>query len=192
DGGTTMPKDDKSASRPVPPAPRSQLIVTTRPGADVAPLVARMRSLGDFRLRPLFGDRLPSREQVDRLQRLGRHAPDLTRFYEIIAREEDFERIIAEVRAMPMVESIYRKVAADAPYLPSAVTTYSCDETACCRCCWTAPQTRDYSGRQRYLDVAPGGIGARQAWTTGAQGQGVEIVDVEREWLATHEDLANY
>jgi len=187
-----MPKDDKSASRPVPPAPRSQLIVTTKPGADVAPLVERMRSLGGFTLRPLFGDRLPSREQVERLERLGRTAPDLTRFYEIVAREEDFERIIAEVRAMPMIDSVYRKAAADAPYLPSAVTTYSCDETACRRCCWTPAQTGDYSARQRYLDVAPGGIGAHQAWAAGALGQGVEIVDVEREWLSTHEDLANY
>jgi Subtilase family len=184
-----MPKDD---ARPVPPAPRSQLIVITKPEASIAPLVERIRSMHGVTLRPLFGERTLSREQTRRLRDMNRNPPDLTRFYEVVAREEDFERIISAVRTLDIVESVYRKAAADAPYLPSAVTAYSCDETACCRCCWTPPQTGDFSNRQRYLDVAPGGIGARQAWAGGARGQGVEIVDVEREWLANHEDLANY
>ena len=187
-----MPKEGDGASRSVPPAPRSQLIVITKPGADIAPLVERMRSMRGVTLRPLFGDPDRLNAQAARLRDLGRNAPDLTRFYEVIAREADFEHIIAAVRAMPMVDSVYRKTAADAPYLPSAVTAYSCDETACCRCCWTPRQTGDFSRRQRYLDVAPGGIGARQAWAAGVFGDGVEIVDIEREWLADHEDLAHY
>jgi hypothetical protein len=187
-----MPTDDKSTSRSVPPAPRSQLIVTTKPGADVAPLVERMRSLRDVVLRPLFGERERLMQQAEMLRRRGGNPPDLTRFYEIVAREEDFDRIIAEVRALPIVDSVYRKAAADAPYLPSAVTEYSCDETACCPCHWAPPRTPDLSARQRYLDLAPGGVGARQAFAAGVQGQGVEIVDVEREWLANHEDLAGY
>ena len=187
-----MPTDDKRPSRSVPPAPRSQLIVTTKPGADIAPLVERMRLLRDVTFRPLFGEPGRLKEQADRLRERGGNPPDLTRFYEIVAREEDFDRIIAEVRTHPVVASVYRKPAADAPYLPSAVTEYSCDETACAPCCWAPALTPDFSARQRHLDLAPGGVGARQAFAAGVRGQGVVIVDVEREWLTNHEDLAGY
>jgi hypothetical protein len=184
-----MPTDDKSTPRPSPPEPRSELIVTTKRGADVAPLFEKVRSLRGATLRPLFGEREKLARQADALREHGVEAPDLTRFYEIVAREEDYDRIIAEVRALGIVDSIYRKAAADAPYLPSGVTTYSCDETACCLCCWAPTETPDFSARQRYLEAGPGGIGARHAWGLGAEGQGVEIVDVERAWLFDHEDI---
>ena len=44
--------------------------------------------------------------------------------------------------------------------------------------------------RQNYLDVAPGGVDARYAWTQpGGKGAGVNIIDVEGDWQLQHEDL---
>ena len=43
---------------------------------------------------------------------------------------------------------------------------------------------------QTYLNVAPGGIDARYAWTfPGGDGQGQRLVDIERGWTFNHEDL---
>jgi hypothetical protein len=183
-----MPNDHT----PLPPeALRSELIVTTKPGVgQFARLQAEVASAGGT-LKPLFGDREQLLERAEVLRRQGVDAPDLTRFYEITAREEDYERIIVAVRELEFVASVYRKAAADAPYLaPVSTAPYSCAETACRPCCW-APKgkTADFSGRQRYLDPAPGGIDARHAWARGAEGTGIRIVDIEREWRFSHEDL---
>jgi hypothetical protein len=44
---------------------------------------------------------------------------------------------------------------------------------------------------QDYLDVAPGGIDARYAWTVpGGDGAGQTIIDIEQGWTLNHEDLA--
>ncbi|MBK9735343.1 MAG: S8 family serine peptidase [Saprospiraceae bacterium] len=46
------------------------------------------------------------------------------------------------------------------------------------------------STNQGYLDVAPGGIDARYAWTfVGGDGAGIQLVDIERGWTFNHEDL---
>ncbi|MBF6052823.1 S8 family serine peptidase [Streptomyces eurocidicus] len=52
------------------------------------------------------------------------------------------------------------------------------------------PVTPDFTARQGYLDVAPGGIDARYAWTLpGGRGAGVRVIDCEWGWRFTHEDL---
>jgi hypothetical protein len=52
------------------------------------------------------------------------------------------------------------------------------------------PATPDFTGRQGYLDAAPGGIDARWAWTQpGGRGNNVNIIDVEGAWRFSHEDL---
>jgi len=46
------------------------------------------------------------------------------------------------------------------------------------------------SGRQGYLDPAPGGIDARYAWRVpGGTGRGVTVVDLEQGFNLDHEDL---
>jgi serine protease len=51
--------------------------------------------------------------------------------------------------------------------------------------------TPDFTGNQGYLDVAPGGIDARFAFTIpGGNGSGVKIYDIEYSWHQTHEDLS--
>ncbi|WP_222440866.1 S8 family peptidase [Siccirubricoccus deserti] len=52
------------------------------------------------------------------------------------------------------------------------------------------PASPDFTGRQGYLDAAPGGVDARWAWTQpGGRGDNVNIIDVEGAWRFTHEDL---
>jgi len=52
------------------------------------------------------------------------------------------------------------------------------------------PATADFTPRQGYLGVAPGGIDARYAWTVpGGRGAGVRVIDCEWGWRFTHEDL---
>jgi hypothetical protein len=53
-----------------------------------------------------------------------------------------------------------------------------------------SPTTPFYESRQGYLDVAPGGIDARYAWTVaGGRGANVRVVDVEGGWNTAHEDM---
>ena len=43
---------------------------------------------------------------------------------------------------------------------------------------------------QRYLELAPGGVDARFAWTIpGGKGNGVNMIDIEGAWNFSHEDL---
>ncbi len=50
-----------------------------------------------------------------------------------------------------------------------------------------------YEEQQGYLDVAPGGIDARYAWTVpGGRGTGVKVVDVEGAWNDRHEDMPSF
>lgn len=50
--------------------------------------------------------------------------------------------------------------------------------------------TPDITSQQGYLNVAPGGIDARYAWTqSGGRGSGVRVIDVEYDWVTDHEDF---
>jgi hypothetical protein len=50
--------------------------------------------------------------------------------------------------------------------------------------------SRNFEPSQGYLDSAPNGIGAIQAWASdGAKGAGVTVCDIEGNWNRSHEDL---
>jgi Subtilase family len=185
-----MPTDDKGTSEPRRAPVRSQLIVTLKSGTtDFSPVERTVKSLGAT-LTPLFGNREALNRRAAALHERRADAPDLSRFYQVTAREEDYDRISRELRALDIVSSVYRKPAADAPYFaPAPAVEYSCEETACCTCGWAPEETPDFSARQRYFGAAPGGVDARYAWQRGAKGQGVEIVDIEREWRFDHQDI---
>lgn len=54
-----------------------------------------------------------------------------------------------------------------------------------------ANTTPDYEPSESYIEVAPGGVDARAAWTLpGGRGQNIQITDVEFGWQLTHEDLS--
>jgi subtilisin family serine protease len=55
----------------------------------------------------------------------------------------------------------------------------------------TPTTTPNFESGQTYLDPATDGVDARAAWTLpGGSGNGVRIIDVERGWQLTHEDLS--
>ncbi len=52
------------------------------------------------------------------------------------------------------------------------------------------PATIDFIAQQGYLDVGPGGVDARAAWTvSGGRGDKVQVIDIEGAWNFSHEDL---
>ncbi|MBY0335222.1 MAG: S8 family serine peptidase [Acetobacteraceae bacterium] len=83
---------------------------------------------------------------------------------------ERLRRLQAQFAEQPAVEAA---VLLPAPELPGGTLT-----------------TLDLSPRQGYLDAAPNGIGARQAWPRpGGTGTGVRVIDIEGDWLGAHESL---
>jgi len=155
--------------------------VTARPGVDRAGIAAVVASLGGT-LSPLFVAAPRSPETAKRGRASGR-VPQLDEFLVVTAAESRFPEIRARLLKHGDVTGAYVKPPADAP-------AYSCAETWCTPLAWAPASTPDLSTEQRYLDAAPDGIDARYAWTRrGGKGDGVEIVDVEREWRFTHEDL---
>ncbi|MDZ4676757.1 MAG: S8 family serine peptidase [Oligoflexia bacterium] len=50
--------------------------------------------------------------------------------------------------------------------------------------------TPDFQDRQNYLESAPQGVNAKYGWATpGGTGKGIKIIDIERGWIANHEDF---
>jgi serine protease len=102
--------------------------------------------------------------------RSGKSLPDLNLWVELTLQSGmDAAAFLEELKRLPNVE-----IAEPAP-LPQPLPA----------------TTPDFSGSQGYLDAAPGGIEARFSFTIqGGNGSGVNIYDVEYNWLQTHEDLS--
>ena len=102
--------------------------------------------------------------------RLGTPSPDLNLWVEMTLQfGTDAAAFLAEMKRMPNIE-----IATSAP-LPQPPP-------------WIPP---DFTRKQGYLDLAPGGIEARFSWTIpGGNGHGVTIYNVEYNWLQTHDDLS--
>lgn len=110
-------------------------------------------------------------------------AEEMRRYFVATAAPEDADAVVHEVASIPHVETAYAKPQAQNPLAPGAGPAAS-EAAASAR---TIP---DFSGRQGYLDPAPGGVDARFAWQfKGGDGAGVNIVDVEGGWQLSHVDL---
>ncbi|MEV4512299.1 S8 family peptidase [Dactylosporangium sp. NPDC049525] len=169
-------------------------------GSDLGPL-ATVAAAPDVVIRPLFG---ASEERV-RALRAPAGSPDsgqpsgatnelidrMSRFYHVDAPDDRLDELAAQLRESPAVEAAYVKPPADLAVLVSDVSAAPALLNAMAPTGPDAPPvTPDFSGRQGYLDAAPGGIDARWAWTQpGGRGAGVRIVDCEWGWRFTHEDL---
>jgi subtilisin family serine protease len=159
--------------------PGSELIIVARRGPQ-ARLLKDLAGAAGADVRPLFGD-LPQRLQRHPGAR-GQNLPDLSRYYTVDAPVERFTAIAAALRRLPSVETVYIKPPVDLPWH----TAIPCPPLAAV----PPAVTPDFTSRQRYLNAAPGGINARFAWTIpGGRGYKVWIIDVERAWNFTHEDL---
>jgi hypothetical protein len=149
-------------------------------GADVASL-HRVVDGAQAAMRPLFGvseDRVLHAAAT--LAAAGACVPHLAHYYRVHADDAQLDALAHDLRQLPHVRSAYVKPAAE----PAGLNDMQPKAAP-------APATTpDLSARQGYLDVAPGGVDARYAWTqAGGRGTGVRIIDVEGGWNFAHEDL---
>ena len=174
-------------------APRELVVVTTQPPEKPAvalgtlpyptlPLAEVVQQKGG-RLRPLFGinpQRMRSRMLASPMA--SADVPyKLEHFYRVEADDSKLEGLAFELRQHPSVETAFVKPSAE----PAALLN-----TMLPRAAEPPTETPDFSGRQLYLESAPGGVDARYAWTVaGGSGDGVSIIDIEGEWRFSHEDL---
>jgi serine protease len=107
--------------------------------------------------------------------RAGRELADLGLYFRVPVpsgtTQAEVESLVSALNAMASVEIAY----AQTPAVPPVDIP---------------PITPNFEPSQDYLEAAPLGIDAYNAWTfPGGRGQGVRIVDVEGAWNTAHEDL---
>jgi len=116
-------------------------------------------------------------------------AAELRRFYHVEAPDDKLEALAEKLRTSPSVAAAYVKPPAE-PAVASPLAGTAELNTMQPQPASPPVQSPDFTTRQGYLDVAPGGIDARFAWTLpGGRGRGVNIIDCEWNWRTTHEDL---
>ncbi|MDJ0944484.1 MAG: S8 family peptidase [Kiloniellales bacterium] len=132
-------------------------------------------AIGEFRLLPVFSD-----EVRERLPELQKRASELDPTYEteplstFFYVEAEQANDLEIVRKVFNTSSVVRSADIEIPG-PDPVVNAADDPR---------------SPQQTYLDLAPGGIDARYAWTfTGGDGAGQTVVDIEQGWTLDHEDL---
>lgn len=117
-------------------------------------------------------------EQIDMLRsraaiRNANALPDMNLYFRVQLDPEmpDDEKLaaVAAINALDVVEIAYF---APIPFLPSANAT------------------PNWELSENYLDPAPTGIDARAGWQhPGGHGEGVKVIDIEGNWVESHEDL---
>ena len=116
-------------------------------------------------------------------------APTLDGFFRADVPDKEMEGLRDTLEALPQVAAAYIKEPAE---LASDLDVLELDEklNTMRPSGDVAAATPDFTPRQTYLDVAPGGIDAKYAWTLpGGRGNGIKIIDCEWGWRFTHEDL---
>lgn len=198
----------KNHEQPGPMSPgdfprRRELIVVAKPDAQLRATPQGVRSLSGadvgslsdvlnkegLTLKPLFGSEDDVQAAARALVPSADNVPDLSVYYHVDAPDERLDALAEELRRHSTVEAAYVKPPAE-PAVAGVMEMQGLndmrpsDEDA-------PAVTPDFTGNQGYLEVAPGGIDARYAWTVaGGGGAGVNIIDCEWAWNMTHEDLA--
>jgi hypothetical protein len=136
-------------------------------------------------VRPRFTE---SRATLNRLRdegmkRSGKQLPDLSLYYQIslppTADAKDAVAMLNELNKLDIVEIAY---AAPKPSLATAPSGTA--EAA------QATTTPEFESGQYYLRPAPTGLDAYYAWGfPGGKGDNIKVVDIEGNWIQTHEDL---
>lgn len=132
-------------------------------------------------LRPLFGPEDRVRRAAELLLPTALSpVPDLSVYYRVDAPDAQLDELAEELAGVGGIEGAYVKPAVELPVMGVEAPVATEAPTV----------TPDFSGRQGYLDAAPGGVDARYAWTwPGGGGGGVRIIDCEHNWHFDHEDL---
>jgi len=160
-------------------------VASTR-GVSTKSLNALLKAAG-AEMTPIFGSEprvAASRAAIHAAQTAS--LPELSGYYSVSVAPDKMEKLAADLLKDPTVEAAYVKPPCSPPVWLDENEDGPPD---------SAPDgeeapTASFIARQLYLEVAPGGIDARYAWTrTGGKGQGVRVIDVEGAWRFTHEDL---
>ena len=141
-----------------------------------------LAAYGNPEVRPLFTLSVAVLEQLAREARdhSGGTAPDAASWYRVVPRAADASRLLAELNALPEVDTAYAAPTPAPP--PGRLAPLSAGGIALV--------TADFTPLQGYLGQAPQGIEATYARTQpGGAGQGVTVVDLEYDWNFAHEDL---
>lgn len=179
--------------RKIKKAPRELVVVTGEtqqfrpdklsldaPGAPALESIAELVRRKGSKLKPLFGIS-PERLRMKSFPAAPVMSRALTRFYRVEAPDERLEEIATSLREHEAVETAFIKPSVEPAVLLNAMAPSVAEPPML---------TPDFTGRQGYLDQAPGGVDAKFAWTlAGGSGDGVSIVDIEGEWRFSHEDL---
>lgn len=122
-------------------------------------------------------DKLDEMRQIG-MERSGIQLPDLSLYHRIdldqsMTDSEKLEKINA-LNASDLVETAYF------PPIPDIATISNTD----------AVETPPYQTGQYYLEPAPTGVNAYYAWgVPGGRGENIKVIDIEGNWIQTHEDL---
>jgi len=161
---------------------------TSAKGTDIGEL-NQLASAPDITMTPLFGTDL----QRLLASALGGEvtteiAERMSRCYHVEAPENRLEDLAEQLRQMHAVEAAYVKPQHELARIEMKQTEALNDMAPIDQ--EPATSTPDFTSRQGYLEVAPGGVDARYAWTqAGGRGAGVQVIDCEWGWRFTHEDL---
>lgn len=153
--------------------------VASLAGADTSQLSAVLTA-EEITLEPVFG---PDEETI---RARGAAAPaagtaGLAEFYRVRAGDDRLDALAERLAAAEHVSAAYVKPAAE----PASVEAPPRPEVL-----QPPAATPDFTPLQGYLGPAPGGVDAQWAATqAGGRGATIRIIDVEGEWLFTHEDL---
>jgi len=159
--------------------------VASESGANIKSLSAALKAAGAVML-PIFGSEArvaASRDAIAAAE--GAELTPLSNYYSVAVAPEKMEKLAEDLMNDPNVQAAYVKPPASPPIWRDTSESFPD----------AAPDgelapTPSFIARQLYLEVAPGGIDARYAWTRGGgRGQGVRVIDVEGAWRFGHEDL---
>lgn len=145
-------------------------------GADMAALKEVLSTFGHPLVERLFTRHEEEIDQdlLEASHRSGKKLADLNGYYEMNVSADEVDHFIRSLNELEIVQLAYPTPLPAPP--PGDVPT----------------ETPDFESSQRYLDPAPEGIDAREAWThIGGRGEELTIIDIEYDWLDTHEDLEN-
>jgi Subtilase family len=153
-------------------------------GASTKSLNAMLNAVGATMV-PIFGSEprvAASRAAVAAAEAAS--LPALTGYYSVRVAPDKMAKLATALMNDPNVLAAYVK--------PAAVPAIWLDDKQGVDAAPDGEQapTASFIARQLYLEVAPGGIDARYAWTRGGgKGLGVRVIDIEGAWRFGHEDL---
>ena len=193
-----------------------ELIVIVKPEAGVRATRERVRSITaadtnpiaellaseNATMRPLFG--LSEERMQARTAELDTESDadvlDLSIYYKIDAPDERLEEIASRLLEQEIVDGAYVKPAPEEPIAPALNEILNMGSATE----FTPPpplpppppplpppqSSPNFTTRQTYLDPAPTGINVKFASKIpGGRGRGVSVIDIERNWRFSHEDL---